>query len=105
MEVVASVILIAGVMMFLVSLPLMYRKIPRNSLYGIRIAESFKSEDRWYEINAYGGKLIAQWSWLVVATGAAGFVVPEKYGVAYALASVPMVLLAVLVPVVRILNR
>jgi len=33
------------------SWPLVKRKIKRNQIYGIRIPEAFKSEERWLEIN------------------------------------------------------
>jgi hypothetical protein len=36
-----------------------------NGAYGIRIPAAFESEQRWYDINAYGGRKLAGWSWLV----------------------------------------
>ena len=42
-----------GVIIFIISLPLMLRKVPMNQTYGIRIKAAFKSEASWYEINAY----------------------------------------------------
>lgn len=45
--------LIAGL-----SIPLIFRKVPMNHVYGIRFSESFKSNEAWYEINEYGGKAL-----------------------------------------------
>ncbi len=47
-----------GVLTVLVSIPLVLRKVPMNHVYGIRLAKAFVSSDNWYEINAYGGKLL-----------------------------------------------
>jgi uncharacterized membrane protein len=39
------------------SVPLVLRKVPMNRVYGIRVPKAFKSDNHWYDINAYGGKL------------------------------------------------
>ena len=46
-----------GILTAVFSLPLIYRKIPLNRAYGIRIRAAFASNDNWYSINEYGGKL------------------------------------------------
>ena len=47
-----SVILIfAGLLFLLLPAPLVWRKIPMNHLYGVRIPKSFESEKLWYQIN------------------------------------------------------
>ena len=47
-----------GLFMSLLSVPLIMRKVPRNRIYGIRIRKACVSQHNWYEINAYGGKLL-----------------------------------------------
>jgi uncharacterized membrane protein len=47
-----------GLLLALLSIPLMLRLIPQNRVYGIRIRKSLASQHNWYEINAYGGKLL-----------------------------------------------
>jgi hypothetical protein len=73
MMTIAIVTLLSGVLIFILCLPLICRKIPMNSVYGIRIPAAFESEQRWYDINAYGGRRLAAWSWLVMVAGIAGF--------------------------------
>jgi hypothetical protein len=68
-NVLALIVLLVGLFMFLSSLPLVYRKVPMNHFYGIRITEAFESKQRWYDINAYAGRQMAIWSWPIVATG------------------------------------
>jgi hypothetical protein len=47
-----------GVLLSVISIPLILRKVPMNHLYGVRIPKAFISPGNWYEINAYGGKLL-----------------------------------------------
>lgn len=62
--------------MFLLSLPLIFRKVPMNHFNGIRLRASFESEERWYDINAYGGRQLAacsEWGYrITVAIDALG---------------------------------
>ena len=46
-----------GIAMSAISLPLVYRTVPRNHFYGIRVRKAFASEENWYDLNEYGGKL------------------------------------------------
>ena len=105
MLVVPIAILFAGLMMFLLSLPLIFSKVPMNHFYGIRLRASFESDERWYDINAYGGRQLAAWSWALIATGAVGFLVPPHRFLVYAWASIPITLLTILIPTIRIFRR
>src|SRR5438477_13121094 len=75
--VVASTFVIVGFVTFFVSLPLLYRKLRMNRFYGIRIPQAFVSKARWYEINEYGGRPLALWSWPITLFGVIGFLVPS----------------------------
>jgi hypothetical protein len=104
MTAIATATLITGLLIFLISLPLIYRRIPRNGVYGIRIPAAFESDQRWYDINAYGGRLLARWSWVIVAAGVCGFFVPQTDSPVYPLACVAVMLLAVFIPIIQILR-
>jgi uncharacterized membrane protein len=56
---VGLVIALAGLVVAGVSIPLILRRIPMNGFYGVRIPKSFVSDDNWYAINAYGGRVLA----------------------------------------------
>ena len=102
MSAVAFVILSNGLLLFLLSLPLIYRKVPMNHFYGFRIEKAFESEQRWYDINAFGGRQMAAWSWLIVAIGVVGlFIHHPGYFLVYAFASIPVASLAIFVPIIR----
>ncbi len=47
-----------GILTVLLSIPLILRIVPVNRVYGIRIPKTILSPCNWYEINAYGGKLM-----------------------------------------------
>jgi hypothetical protein len=94
----------SGLVIFLVSLPLAYRKVPMNPFYGIRIPAAFESNERWYEINAYGGRQMAWWSWLPMVAGAAGlFLSPDRLPI-YILLATPVTLLGIAVPLISVLR-
>jgi hypothetical protein len=47
-----------GIALVVLSIPLVAGKVPMNRFYGIRTRKAFASDRNWYEINAYGGKLL-----------------------------------------------
>jgi uncharacterized membrane protein len=64
-EIIAAVRLIIcmmsvflGLLITVVSVPLIQGKVPMNGTYGVRIPKSFSSESNWYKLNAYGSKIL-----------------------------------------------
>jgi uncharacterized membrane protein len=49
-------ILACNALFALVSLPLVFRKVPRNGFYGYRTCATLGSDFVWYEANAYFGQ-------------------------------------------------
>jgi uncharacterized membrane protein len=51
-------LLFAGlsVLLVLVSLPLLFRRIPPNAFYGLRVPATYADEWVWYEANALAGR-------------------------------------------------
>ncbi len=94
-------ILVVGTLLFCVSLPLAWRKVPMNRYYGVRTPVAFTSEKNWYDINAYGGKQLGIWSLLIVAVGVAGFFVPRRWLHRYDFWEVLSVVVAVFVALIR----
>jgi hypothetical protein len=69
---------LTGALSVLLSLPLIKRKIPRNSFYGMRFAASYQSDQAWYEINEFGGKQMLFWSLLIIAAGTLTLFLPLR---------------------------
>jgi hypothetical protein len=64
----------------LLSIPLILRRVPMNSFYGIRFPESFKSEKNWFAINEYGGKALLLSTLPIVIYGIWGHLArPQHY--------------------------
>jgi len=61
-----------GLVMIAVSIPLVLRLIPMNRAYGIRTRKAFASEDNWYELNAFGGKVFLFFGLFLVVVGFVG---------------------------------
>jgi len=91
-----------GVVIWCVCWPLILRKVPMNRFYGVRIPDSFTSDQRWYDINAYGGSLLARWSLLIILTGLAGFFVPLRFFSVFAWIAGAVVLISLFVPLIQI---
>lgn len=58
-----------------------------NAWYGIRIPQAFESEERWREINRYGGRLFLYWGVVIGLFAVCGLPLPRSWWVTYNLAS------------------
>ena len=65
-----------GLLIILLCIPLIKRKIKMNRWYGMRIPKSFKSEENWYKINEYGGKIFIYWSIPILLIGIISLFLP-----------------------------
>ena len=65
-----------GFLIIVLCFPLVKRKIKMNKLYGMRMPKSFISEDNWYKINEYGGKIFIYWSIPIVLIGIIALFLP-----------------------------
>ena len=69
-----------AVLIALVSIPLIFRRVPMNPFYGIRFPESYKSDKSWYSINEFGGKALFVASLPILISGLWGyFASPRNY--------------------------
>jgi len=59
--------LITSLLLVGIAIPLSYRKIKPNRLYGIRTKFSYSSDENWYRINQYGGKILFKYGIEAVA--------------------------------------
>jgi uncharacterized membrane protein len=61
-----------GLLMVLLSIPLVLRRVPMNRAYGVRVPKAFVSDENWYALNAYGGKLFLAFGLALLAFAALG---------------------------------
>ena len=77
---------IAGLLSLGLALPLIANRVGRNSAYGVRFPESFRSEEAWFAINHFGGKRMALWSVPQILWGIAAYFVPMSNNTTAAIA-------------------
>lgn len=66
----------SAILICLISIPLVKGKVAMNKVYGIRFKKSYESEENWYVINKYVGKLLIIWSFPLVILGFITFFLP-----------------------------
>jgi uncharacterized membrane protein len=59
MTLLKTIYILGGLLLVLLSIPLILRKVPPNPIYGFRIRWTLEDPELWYSVNAYTGK------WLV----------------------------------------
>ncbi len=80
----ALTILAGGILLLLLSIPLIQRRIPMNPFYGVRVRAAFESSERWYQINERGGRLLRAAACVIIPVGVAGLFLPPERLDAYA---------------------
>jgi uncharacterized membrane protein len=55
---ISFVSVLVGMLAIGLAIPLIRGKIPMNDTYGLRIPKSFTSEENWYKLNTFGGKIM-----------------------------------------------
>lgn len=99
---IAALITGSGLLLLLLALPLIYRRVPPNALYGVRTRASFYSEADWYRINALGGRYLAMAAVFMTLVGLAGFFLPDAMLTRYSIAAAVLTFVAVATPCVRL---
>jgi hypothetical protein len=77
----AIVNIVVGVVVIVLSIPLLMNKIGMNRWYGIRFKKSFESAGNWYRINRYGAGRLVLWSFIIIAIGIAALLRPPHGGI------------------------
>jgi uncharacterized membrane protein len=93
---VAIIILISGIIVALVSVPLVRGKVPPNAIYGIRTKFAFASEENWYRINKFGGKVFLGVAIIITFVGLIGLFLPNESMKAYGIVAAGISLVSVL---------
>jgi uncharacterized membrane protein len=94
---VAAIIIVAALV------PLIGGRVKMNHWYGIRLPQAFASEERWLEINHFGGQLVLGFGVALGATAFVGAFLQRKDRVTYDWTALVVVLggLAVVVALIH----
>jgi uncharacterized membrane protein len=91
-----SLVMVAiGLVITGLAIPLVWRMVPMNSVYGIRFPQSFTSDKNWYEINQYGGRALLWASVPLYIMGLIGLVVPNGLAIFYVPACIGVIVISV----------
>jgi uncharacterized membrane protein len=102
MNPVAIVHLIVATIIMVSALPLVAGRVKMNPWYGVRIPEAFVSDQRWFEINRYGGRLLLFWGAALEATAIFGAFIKHENWVAYDWTALGVVLVGLVIVIVLI---
>jgi hypothetical protein len=75
---VAAVIVGSAFLFIIVSIPLLKGRVKMNRIYGVRFAQSFKSEEDWYALNRYGAQQLIFWSFVLIGVAIVALIVPME---------------------------
>lgn len=56
METIFIIYLFVGILFMAISIPLIMRKVKINNWYGVRLPQTMKNKEIWYEVNKQSGK-------------------------------------------------
>lgn len=94
--------LLLGVLLICSALPLIKRKVKMNGWYGVRIAAAYASDEAWYDINHYGGRLLLRFGIVLAASSVVGLFVPKEFWSAYRWTWLGILAVGILVLIARI---
>jgi uncharacterized membrane protein len=84
------------------SVPLILRKVKMNPWYGVRIPEALKSDEAWFELNHYGGRLLLGWGFVVAIVAGGGLLLEKQVWSAYNWSALVLILGSLMVVVAKI---
>ncbi len=86
MEILLAFYVCAGSLLALLSLPLIFRKIKPNPIYGFRVSQTLDNPQVWYDVNSYSGKWLLAVAVVTLAASLGLYLIPGISVDIYALA-------------------
>jgi hypothetical protein len=93
--------LFCGILLVGLSLPLIWKKVPPNGLYGFRVSQTLNNPQVWYEVNAYSGKRLFWAGVSTVLAALALYFIPGISVDAYALGVLAVFVVVMVVGLVQ----
>jgi len=75
----AATLVLSGALITCICLPMIYGKLPMNSLYGMRTRHTFQSDEAWLHLNEIGGMLFSLLGFPLMLGGTMGFFLTDEY--------------------------
>jgi hypothetical protein len=94
----------AGLLLALLSIPLMRRKIPPNGLYGFRIEKTINNPELWYLVNQFSAKRMF-WTAIAFVAAALGLYLLPGIGLDdYAMGCLGVFIIGLIITIVQTVN-
>lgn len=92
MNPVVLIHLLAALLTIAAALPLILRRVRMNHWYGVRVPAAFASEEAWFAINRYGGRLLLGWGGMIALIALVGALLEREAWLAYNWTSLGLIL-------------
>ena len=66
MDLILLIYIFMGVLFIAISIPLIKRKVKINNWYGVRLPQTMKNEEIWYEVNEKSGKHLFAFGTIII---------------------------------------
>jgi len=94
----------AGVLLAILSIPLIRRKIPPNGLYGFRVPKTMDNPELWYLVNQYSAKRMFWTAIAFVCVAVVLYLLPGVGAELYAMVCLGVFMLGLTITVVQSVN-
>jgi uncharacterized membrane protein len=61
--------ILVGALLIRMAGPLIRGEVKMNHWYGVRVRQAFESEEKWLDINRFGGRRLRTWGSIILAAG------------------------------------
>jgi hypothetical protein len=85
MNLMVGMFVVSGLLLSVISIPMILKKIKPNGLYGFRVKKTMENPDIWYAVNSYSGKWLLGTGLVIVAAATGLSFVPNLTIDTYAL--------------------
>ncbi len=102
MNPIAVAHLVVAAVTMAIAVPLIRRKVKMNRWYGVRIPAAFESEEAWFDINHYGGRLLFVWALAIAVTATFGVFLEAAEWISYNWTALAVILGGLAVVVAKI---
>lgn len=92
----------SGILLVLLSVPMILRKVKPNYLYGVRIAKTLNNPKLWYETNEYAGRYLMAAGVAILLAALGFYFIPGISLDTYSMACLAVFLVAALVGTVQV---
>ncbi|CAN5649697.1 hypothetical protein BH23GEM6_BH23GEM6_27900 [soil metagenome] len=96
-DVFTGMFVAVGVVLIAVAIPLLWRRVPPNALYGLRVPATFADEWVWYEANEKSGRDLLVLGILIIVAAPVALLIPGLTPEYYAAVMTALLLMGVLI--------